>query len=101
MKNTKISLNNSFSFIENEALFIQIDPNENGTILYNSDDNKNNFSVRSINKKSGNIGVGAIIAIILACLAAVAVIIISYIYFKKRKNQPQPAPESTVANLAI
>jgi surface protein len=101
MKNTKISLNNSFSFIEKEALFIQIDPNENGTILYNSDDNKNNFSVRSINKKSGNIGVGAIIAIILACLAAVAVIIISYIYFKKRKNQPQPAPESTVANLAI
>ena len=101
MKNTKISLNNSFSFIEKEALFIQIDPNENGTILYNSDDNKNNFSVRSINKKSGNIGVGAIIAIILACLAAVAVIIISYIYFKKRKNQLQPAPESTVANLAI
>ena len=101
MKNTKISLNNSFSFIEKEALFIQIDPNENDTILYNSDDNKNNFSVRSINKKSGNIGVGAIIAIILACLAAVAVIIISYIYFKKRKNQPQPAPESTVANLAI
>ena len=115
MKNTNINLKNAISVIENEILLIDFGENENTLIIYSPDENentqtiyssdenenKNNYSMKSINKKSGKIGVGPIIAIILPCLVAVAAVIIFIIYFKKRNKQIDSAPDSTVANLKI
>jgi hypothetical protein len=115
MKNTNINLKNAISVIENEILLIDFGENENTLIIYSPDENENtqtiyssdenenktNYSMKSINKKSGKIGVGAIIAIVLACLVAVAAVIIFIIYFKKRDKQIDSAPDSTVANLKI
>ena len=106
MKNTYFSLNNSISVIEDEILLIHLGPNENGIISLNSneneEENENNYPIRSISNKSGNIVTGPIIGIILACLAAVAVVIIAIICIKKRNKRNDSVPqESTMANLHI
>ena len=116
MKNTNFSLKNAISIIEDEILIINLDKNENSTILFISNENENqkenedekenesenNYPIRSINNKSGNIGAGRIIGIIIACLAALAVVIISIICIKKRNKQNDSVKqESTIVNLHI
>ena len=117
MQNTNFSLKNAISVIEDEILIIKFGENETSSIIYyldsdeneksstiyysDSGENENNYSIRSAYKKGGNLGVGPIIGIILACLVAVAAVIIFIIYFKKRNKREEPVPESTVANLPI
>jgi hypothetical protein len=117
MQNTNLSLKNAISVIEDEILIIKFGENESSSIIYylysdeneksstiyysDSGENENNYSIRSTNKKTGNLGAGPIIGIILACLVAVAAVIIFIIYFKKRNKREEPVPESTVTNLHI
>ena len=99
IKNTYFSLENAMSVIEDEILIIHFDENDNNTILYFSDENKNTYSRRFILSKSGNIGAGGIVAIILACVAAITALILTYFYFKKENKGNSEGTESTVLHL--
>ena len=115
MKNTNYSLENAFSVIEDEILIIRFGENEKRTILFYSDsnsdsdsdsvldedENKYNYPIKSKYNKSGGLGGGAIVGIILACLAAAAAVVISIIYLRKRTKREEPVPESTIANLQL
>ena len=100
MKNTNFSLKNAMSVIEDEILIIKFDENENSTILYYSDTAKPKYAIRFFSNKSGNIGAGGIIAIILACFATVAALIFTYKCFK-RKNEVVQTQESTMMQLKV
>ena len=115
MKNTNYSLENAFSVIEDEILIIRFGENEKRTILFYSDSNSDsdsdsvsdedennyNYPIKSKYNKSGGLGGGAIVGIILACLAAAAAVVISIIYLRKRTKREEPVPESTIANLQL
>ena len=99
IKNTNFSLQNAMSVIEDETLIIRFGENENNKILYYSDENTKKYSIKFFNNKSGNIGAGGIIAIILACLFAVAALIFSYNCLRKGDTPPKSFQESTIVNL--
>ena len=101
IKNTNFSLKNAMSVIEDEILIIKFGENENSTILYYSDETENRYSIKFFNNKSGGIGAGGIIAIILACLAAVAAFIAVYCCMKKESKKPKSIQESTMSKLKI
>ena len=98
LKNTNFSLKNAMSVIEDEILIIKFGENENSTILYYSDTAKPKYAIRFFSNKSGNIGAGGIIAIILACFAAVAALIIAFKCLRKEGKHEQ-IQESTIAQL--
>ena len=98
IKNTNLSLKNAMSIIGNETLIIRFGANENSTILYYTDETKNGYSVRFFNNKGGSIGAGGVVAIVLACLAAVAALIISFMCFRKA-SQLESTQESTTMQL--
>ena len=100
MKNTNFSLKNAMSVIEDEILMIKFGENENTTILYYADETKTKYSIVFFNNKNRSIGAGGIIAIILACLAAVAALIITFKCFKI-KEEPTKIQESTIENFKI
>ena len=78
------------SVIEDEILVIHFDKNDNSSILYYSDEDKNIYARGFIHNKSGKIGAGGIVAIILACIAALAALIITHFCFKKEnKGMPE------------
>jgi len=99
IKNTNFSLVNAMSVIDDEILIIHFDENENNTILYYSDENKNLFTRGFRNSKSGKIGAGGIVAIIFACAAIIAALILTYLCCKKDKAGEIENKESTILNL--
>ena len=99
IKNTNFSLLNAMSVIDDEILIIHFDENENNTILYYSDENKNLFTRGFRNSKSGKIGAGGIVAIIFACAAIIAALILTYLCCKKDKAGEIENKESTILNL--
>ena len=98
IKNTNISLQNAMSVVEKETLIIRFAENENSEILYYTNETKNRYSVRFFNNKGGGIGAGGVVAIVLACLAAVAALIISFMCFRKA-SQLESSQESTIMQL--
>jgi hypothetical protein len=103
IKDTNFSLKNSMSVIEDEILIIKFGEGENTTILYyiDTDETKTRYSLKFFNSKSGGIGAGGIVAIILACLAAIAALIAAYYCMKKESKKPKSIQESTMSNLKI
>ena len=103
IKDTNFSLKNSMSVIEDEILIIKFREGENTTILYytDTDETKTRYSLRFFNSKSGGIGAGGIVAIILACLAAIAALIAAYYCMKKESKKPKSIQESTMSKLKI
>ena len=99
IKNTNFSLINAMSVIKDEILVIHFDENDNSSLLYYSNENKNLYARRYIHNKNGKIGAGGIVAIILACSAAIAAVIISHFYCKKVKEGMQDNTGSTILHL--
>ena len=100
LKNTNFSLKNAMSVIKDEILIIKFGESENSTILYYSDTAKPKYGIRLFSNKNGSIGVGGIIAIILACLTVVAALIITLKCLKKEGNHVQNQ-ESTITQLKV
>ena len=103
IKNTNFSLKNAMSVIEDEILIIKFGEGENTTILYytDTDETKTRYSLKFFNSKSGGIGAGGIVAIILACLAAIAALIAANYCMKKESKKPKSIQESTMSKLKI
>ena len=80
-------------------LIIRFDENENNTIFYHSEENKNIYTRGFRLSKSGKIGAGGIFAIIFACAAIIAALILTYLCCKKDKAGEIENKESTILNL--
>ena len=99
IKYTNFSLANAMSVIDDEILIIRFDENANNTILYNTDENKYIYNRRFIHSKSGKLGAGGIVAIILACVAVVAALTLTYFCIKKEDKGMKENKTSTILNL--
>ena len=79
-------LQSAMSINDNKILLVNIDEanNEDGTVLdpYTEDD----VQVKNYSKKSGGIGAGAIVGIVIACVAVLAAVLTTILCLKKSPN---------------
>ena len=99
IKNTNFSLENAMSVIDDEVLIIRFDENEKNKTLYYPDENTTTYNRWFNRSKSGGLGAGTIVAIVLACVAAIAALILSYFCFQKGIKGMQETNSSTMLNL--
>ena len=83
----KYNLQSAMSIVDNDILLVNIkdsDSDEGGAVLDpNTEDDVQNFRYP---KKSGGIGAGAIVGIVLACVVALAAVITAILCLKKSPN---------------
>ena len=83
----KYNLQSAMSIVDNDILLVNIkdsDSDEGGAVLDpNTEDDVQNF--RNL-KKSGGIGAGAIVGIVIACVVALAAVITAILCLKKSPN---------------
>jgi hypothetical protein len=83
----KYNLQSAMSIVDNDILLVNIkdsDSDEGGAVLdTNTEDDVQNFRYP---KKSGGIGAGAIVGIVLACVVALAAVITAILCLKKSPN---------------
>ena len=83
----KYNLQSAMSIVDNDILLVNIkdsDSDEGGAVLDpNTEDDVQNFRYP---KKSGGIGAGAIVGIVIACVVALAAVITANLCLKKSPN---------------
>ena len=83
----KYNLQSAMSIVDNDILLVNIkdsDSDEGGAVLdTNTEDDVQNFRYP---KKSGGIGAGAIVGIVIACVVALAAVITAILCLKKSPN---------------
>ena len=87
------------SVIGDEVLIIRFDENANSTIIDYSDENTTTYNRWFNCSKSSGLGTGSIVAIILACVAAVAALTLTIFCIKKGDKGMKENMTSTNLNL--
>ena len=83
----KYNLQSAMSIVDNDILLVNInnsDGEEDGAVL--DPDTAGDVPNYRYSKKSGGIGAGAIVGIVLACVAALAAVITAILCLKKSPN---------------
>ena len=99
IKDTNFSLTNAMSVIGDEVLIIRFDENANSTIIDYSDENTTTYNRWFNRSKSSGLGTGSIVAIILACVAAVAALTLAIFCIRKGDKGMKENMTSTNLNL--
>ena len=84
-KDTNYDLQNAISFIGDELMILVFDEGVTSKITF---ENEIKYYRFGYSKKTGNLGAGSIIAIILVIIAVIAAVIITYKLLKKNKIRP-------------